>query len=333
MTRATERPARGQIGRSTMLLCAALIVFAGTATAQEQGDADEPTLYERGEVAYQQRDWGNALRWFVQAANKGDAAAQNMIGEMYGRGEGVAQDDAEALRWFTLAAEQKNHEAETNLGITYREGYGVTRNYDQAYAWLSRAAKAPVRVAFDREEELSVTGYRPAAELKISLLPSSQGGLKALSVSAHADTGAATNSLIAGLARLIYPAEAKELVDFDVVRTQLMEPALAAAHRIPLNRIGEPIHITPARRIGAGLPDGLDSAVVMLDPGFAAAALDEPDLEVFWGAYLGTADETVIAGRLAEVAERIVETRARLRAEHGWIMDTYLLRRQTPGQD
>jgi xanthine dehydrogenase YagR molybdenum-binding subunit len=82
---------------------------------------------------------------------------------------------------------------------------------------LARAAKAPVRVAFDREEELSVTGYRPAAEVKISLLPSAEGRLKALSVTAHADTGAAKNSLIAGLARLIYPAEAKDLVDFDVL--------------------------------------------------------------------------------------------------------------------
>jgi xanthine dehydrogenase YagR molybdenum-binding subunit len=82
---------------------------------------------------------------------------------------------------------------------------------------LARAAKAPVRVAFDREEELSVTGYRPAAELKLSLLPSAQGGLKALSLTAHADTGAAVNSMIAGLARLIYPAEAKELADFDVL--------------------------------------------------------------------------------------------------------------------
>lgn len=82
---------------------------------------------------------------------------------------------------------------------------------------LARAAKAPVRVAFGREEELSVTGYRPAAELKLSLLPSEEGGLKALSLTAHADTGAAVNSLIAGLARLIYPAEAKELADFDVL--------------------------------------------------------------------------------------------------------------------
>jgi xanthine dehydrogenase YagR molybdenum-binding subunit len=64
---------------------------------------------------------------------------------------------------------------------------------------------------------LSVTGYRPAAELKIALLPSEQGDLKALSLTAHADTGAATNSTLAGLARLIYPAEAKELADYDVI--------------------------------------------------------------------------------------------------------------------
>jgi xanthine dehydrogenase YagR molybdenum-binding subunit len=82
---------------------------------------------------------------------------------------------------------------------------------------LARAAEAPVKVAFDREEELSVTGYRPAAELKIALLPTAQGGLKALSLTAYADTGAATNSTIAALARLIYPAEAKALVDFDVI--------------------------------------------------------------------------------------------------------------------
>jgi len=82
---------------------------------------------------------------------------------------------------------------------------------------LAREAGAPVRVAYDRHEELSVSGYRPAAEMKIALLPSEQGELKALSLTAYGDTGAATNSTIAALARLIYPAEAKELVDFDVI--------------------------------------------------------------------------------------------------------------------
>src|SRR6202022_2788753 len=59
---------------------------------------------------------------------------------------------------------------------------------------LARAAKAPVGIAYDRHEALSVTGHRPAAELKIALLPSEQGDLKALSLTAYADTGAATNS-------------------------------------------------------------------------------------------------------------------------------------------
>ena len=51
----------------------------------------------------------------------------------------------------------------------------------------------------------------------MSLLPSRDGVLKALSLKAYADTGAGVNSTIAALARLIYPAEAKELIDYDVV--------------------------------------------------------------------------------------------------------------------
>ena len=108
--------------------------------------------------------------------------------------------------------------------------------------------------------------------------------------------------------------------------------ALAAAHRVPLNRIGEPIHITPARRIAGGLPEGLDSAVVMLDSGFTAGGLGDPGLTVFWGAYLSTPDETLISGPLSEVAGEITATRAALRARHGWIMDTYLLRRDREGE-
>ena len=111
--------------------------------------------------------------------------------------------------------------------------------------------------------------------------------------------------------------------------------ALAAAHRIPLNRVGEPVHITPGRRIATGLPEGLDSAVIMLDSAFVAAGFDEAALSVFWGAYLSTPDEVLISGPLREVAGQIAEARAALRERHGWIMDTYLLRRdggETPAQ-
>lgn len=82
---------------------------------------------------------------------------------------------------------------------------------------LSRRAEAPVRIVLDRLEEMTVGGYRPAAEIQLSLLPARSGELSALSVKAYGDAGVAVGSAIAGLCRLIYPAAAKELIDYDVV--------------------------------------------------------------------------------------------------------------------
>lgn len=107
--------------------------------------------------------------------------------------------------------------------------------------------------------------------------------------------------------------------------------ALAAAHGLVLNRVGTPVLITTGRRIAErGMPRDVDDVVVMLDGRQAFAALPDPDLEIFWGAYLGTADELLVAGPLRAVRDEIVERRAAARARRGWIMDTYLLRRR-PG--
>jgi precorrin-6A synthase len=102
--------------------------------------------------------------------------------------------------------------------------------------------------------------------------------------------------------------------------------ALAARHRVVLNRVAGDVLITTGRRVAAGLPDGARDVVVMLDPGQAFTALDG-DWEIYWGAYLGTPDEILIAGRLREVADEIVRVRAEARARKGWMFDTYLLRR------
>jgi precorrin-6A synthase len=101
--------------------------------------------------------------------------------------------------------------------------------------------------------------------------------------------------------------------------------ALAAGHRIALNGIGEPVTITTGRRLAEDLSqDG--ATVVMLDARVDFAGLD-PDLTIHWGAYLGTADELLVSGRLGDVAELIRETRREARARHGWIMDIYRLSR------
>ncbi len=47
---------------------------------------------------------------------------------------------------------------------------------------------------------------------------------------------------------------------------------------------------------------------------------------IWWGAYLGTPDELLVAGTVGAVGTRSVSLRADARARHGWIMDTYLPR-------
>jgi precorrin-6A synthase len=102
---------------------------------------------------------------------------------------------------------------------------------------------------------------------------------------------------------------------------------LAAAHRIVLNRIGGPIHITTGRRLRDGLPADQHDVVVMLDGELVCRHFTEPDLEIYWGAYLGTPDEILVAGVLVEVIEEIIRVRAEAKSRKGWIMDTYLIRR------
>ncbi len=116
--------------------------------------------------------------------------------------------------------------------------------------------------------------------------------------------------------------------DLDVIPGVSSVHALTARHRIPLNRMGRAVQITPARLIRDGLPDGVDDVVVMLDAHAAFTALDPTGLDIYWGAYLGTEDELLRSGPLADVAAEIAATREAAKARKGWVFDIYLLRRR-----
>ncbi|UFS65850.1 precorrin-6A synthase (deacetylating) [Paracoccus denitrificans] len=104
--------------------------------------------------------------------------------------------------------------------------------------------------------------------------------------------------------------------------------ALCAAHAIPLNAVAAPVLITTGRRIrDHGWPGTVDRLVVMLDGECSFQSLDAEGLHIWWGAFLGMPNQILIRGPLPEVAGHILETRARARAQHGWIMDIYLLER------
>lgn len=117
--------------------------------------------------------------------------------------------------------------------------------------------------------------------------------------------------------------------DYDVVAGITSVSALTARHRTGLNRVGRAVHITTGRRLAREGPVAADDVVVMLDAHCAFADLGE-EFHIYWGAYLGTPDELLVAGPVPEVAGRIRELRAEARERKGWIMDTYLLRRVSP---
>lgn len=103
--------------------------------------------------------------------------------------------------------------------------------------------------------------------------------------------------------------------------------ALAAQHQVTLNRVGEAVTITTGRRVGEGEADGLTSAVVMLDNHQVFRRFARDEAEIFWGAYLGTADEMLVAGKVSEVMDEIDVKRREAQARNGWIMDTYMIRK------
>jgi precorrin-6A synthase len=137
-------------------------------------------------------------------------------------------------------------------------------------------------------------------------------------------------SLYDSTLRIVDQVAARRTVEFEleVVPGITSVQALAAAHRIALNRIGGAVHVTTGRQLAkAGtMPDA--DVVVMLDGECAFNAVKDARIDIYWGAYVGTPDELLVSGPLHERAAEIEKVRGEARARHGWIMDTYLLRKK-----
>jgi precorrin-6A synthase len=105
--------------------------------------------------------------------------------------------------------------------------------------------------------------------------------------------------------------------------------ALTAAHGICLNDLAEPVLITTGRQLRErGWPGDANTLVVMLDGDCAFQTLPDEGIDIWWGAYLGMTQQALAQGPVPIVGPQIVERRAALRRDHGWIMDIYLLRKR-----
>jgi precorrin-6A synthase len=113
-------------------------------------------------------------------------------------------------------------------------------------------------------------------------------------------------------------------VDYDVVPGISAPQLLAARHRIVLHDIGQPLHVTTARRLSEAIEAGQTNIVVMLSSVIELNGLE--DWQIWWGGNLDTPSEELVAGRVGDVLAEIEAARVRAKDAAGWVMDLFLLR-------
>ncbi len=122
----------------------------------ERGDADAQNnlgvMYEKGQGVPQ--DYKESVKWYRLSAEQGFAYAQNSLGMMYDNGEGVVQDYEQAVKWYRLAAEQGYEGAHNNLGVMYNNGTGVLQDYVRAHMWYNIGASKGGKLALENRDNI-----------------------------------------------------------------------------------------------------------------------------------------------------------------------------------
>ncbi|MEM7584749.1 MAG: tetratricopeptide repeat protein [Acidobacteriota bacterium] len=123
--------------------------LAGQPKVAEAGHASEDDSTEPAEPA------AELVVSTREAAEQGDAEAQNRFGEMHAQGSGVAKDYRQAVKWYRRAAEQGFGPAQLNLGMAYAEGLGVPNDHVHAHLWLNLASTSGDDQAKTSRDELA----------------------------------------------------------------------------------------------------------------------------------------------------------------------------------
>ena len=157
------------------------------------------------------QDFACAFHWLREAANDGDAAAQNNLGLMYLNGQGVLPNPQTAVKWFRQAAEQEDTGAQFNLALSYETGRGVDQDYTVAAEWYRRAAD----------------GGEPAAQKNLGIMYFLGQGVQRDFVAAHTWLNLAAAQGDAG-ARGTRELVAKSMTIEEIVDAQSRATMLAA---------------------------------------------------------------------------------------------------------
>src|SRR5438105_3186973 len=95
------------------------------AAAPQPNPAVETEIVSKAMALIRQHKFGEARELLLVAAEKGEAAPQALLGQMYNAGWGVAVDYEQAFKWWSRASEGGSTDAQWGLGVLYDDGHGV----------------------------------------------------------------------------------------------------------------------------------------------------------------------------------------------------------------
>jgi TPR repeat protein len=176
-----------------------------------------------GDMFSKEEDMKEAVRWYRLAADQGDTRAQNNLGAMLAKGEGVAEDKAEAIQWFRLAVDKGYLVAQLNLGIILSKSE-VTEEKAEAVKLLRLVAKRgnvnaqfKLGVMLENGNGVAQDKIEAARLFRLAAEQKYPGAVEKLKHAAlHGDTNAQYNlgkMLLKGLGVAQDTAEAKKLLN------------------------------------------------------------------------------------------------------------------------
>lgn len=102
---------------------------------------DDNTVIQKMATAYQSGNFAEAFKLAEQLANKHNADAMNLLGNMYAQGQGTRQNYGMARSWWEMASNKGNAAATGNIGLLYAQGWGVPQNIAEAEKWFKKGAE------------------------------------------------------------------------------------------------------------------------------------------------------------------------------------------------
>ena len=105
-----------------------------------------------------EKDYKEAIRWYLLAAEEGDAAAERNLGNCYNGFYGLETDYRRAAYWYERAANHGHATAQKLLGEMYFSGKGVEKDKEKGWYWTEKA----IATAFETKNHIILNSFGDA---------------------------------------------------------------------------------------------------------------------------------------------------------------------------